>query len=299
LLRVQAASPAPVDLFPLAVEWGVSWQTVRRVVAAVEQQTGAWGEGGRLARSGRGRSSRLAWVPRSRSGGAHARALQLPALLAAMGPWRAAGAEGVLEVLLQLLQSAAADAGENRADLISDLLRRGFYHQPHMPRRMRDPEALDEVLTALFWRRGLQVTRYVSPRREHLDLLLEPWTLVHALDGLYLLAPVAGGLDPRLWALHRMEGVSRRRDHVVEVPRDFRPEDLLGHGYGPFVGRAGEVTLRVPAEEAPWVLESPLACQVGEPEQQPDGSFRLRLSIGSNFGLWLWARGMGVKIEEG
>lgn len=297
LLRVQTASPAPVDLRPLADEWGVSWQTVRRIVATLEQQAEDHHRLGRLVRSGRGRTARLAWVPRARWGGRRARSTQLGALLAAIGPWRAAGAEGVHSVLQQLIQAAVADSGEGRADVVADLLRRGFYHQPHMPRAMRDPEALDEVLSALFWRRGLWLDRYRSPRREHRDVVIEPWTLVHALDGLYVLGPIAGEAQPWMWALHRMEGVRWEREHIVEVPADYRPEDLLGHGYGPFLGERGETTLRVPAEAAPWVLESPLPCQLGEPEPLEDGAFRVRLGIAWNFGLELWARGMGVEFE--
>ena len=298
LLRVQTVSPAPVDLHPLADEWGVSWQTVRRLVAAVEQQAEAYTHLGRLVQSGRGKTARLAWVPRTRRSG-RARSSQLGALLAAIGPWRAAGAEGVAGVLKQLLQAAVADAGPGRADLVRDLLSRGFYHQAHMPRTMRDPEALDEVLSALFWRRGLWLERYRSPRRQHAELLLEPWTLVHALDGLYVLGPQSGDTKPWLWALHRMEGVRWRRDHHVEVPSGYHPQDLLGHGYGPFVGKRGRTVLRVPADQAPWVLESPLPCQEGEPELLEDGSFRVRLSIAHNLGLEIWARGMGVDIEEG
>jgi hypothetical protein len=299
LLRVQAASPAPIDLQPLAGEWGVSWQTVRRVVTTVEQQAEPFHQLGRLVRSGRGRTARLAWVPRGRRGGGRAHSAQLGALLAAIGPWRAAGAEGVASVLQQLLQAAVADAGASRADLVADLLRRGFYHQPHMPRAMRDPEALDEVLSSLFWRRGLWIERYRSPRREHHDLVIEPWTLVHALDGLYVLGPIAKEQAPWMWALHRMEGVRWYREQHVEVPADYQPQDLLGHGYGPFLGERGETTLRVPAGQAPWVLESPLPCQVGEPEPLPEGGYRVRLSIAWNYGLEMWARGMGVEIERG
>ncbi len=297
LLRVQSASPAPIDLQPLADEWGVSWQTVRRVVATVEQQAEAFHQLGRLVRSGRGRTARLAWVPRARRGAGRARSAQLGALLAAIGPWRAAGAEGVASVLQQLLQASVADAGPGRADIVADLLRRGFYHQPHMPRAMRDPEALDEVLSALFWRRGLWIERYLSPRRQHEQIVVEPWTLVHALDGLYVLGPIAGEAQPWMWALHRMEGVSWRRDHHVEVPAGYQPQDLLGHGYGPFLGEPGDTVLYVPAEHAPWVLESSLPCQVGEPEPLPDGGYRVRLSIAWNYGLEMWARGMGVEIE--
>jgi hypothetical protein len=296
LLRVQAASPAPVDLQPLAGEWGVSWQTVRRIVTTVEQQAEDFHQLGRLVRSGRGKTARLAWVPRACRSGRRARSTQLGALLAAIGPWRAAGAEGVASVLQQLLQAAVADSGEGRAGVVADLLRRGFYHQPHMPRAMRDPEALDEVLSSLFWRRGLWIERYHSPRREHHQVVIEPWTLVHALDGLYVLGPLAGEAKPWMWALHRMEGVRWQREHHVEVPADYRPEDLLGHGYGPFLGEKGETLLRVPAEHAPWVLESPLPCQQGEPEPLHDGGFRVRLGIARNYGLEMWARGMGVEI---
>lgn len=297
LLTTQQASPRPIDLQALVEPWGVSWQTVRRIVRVVEQQAARFPSLGRVVRSGQGRHSTLTWLPRAGNVSRAARTSHLAPLLAALEGWRIPGSEGVTDVLEHLVGSAMNDAGVAQRSGVTELARRGFYHQPSTHRPMKDPEALDDVLTALYRQRGLRIERYRSPRSEHLGLLLEPWTLVRSLDALYLLAPRAGSSAPRMWALHRMEGTRWVREHVVEVPRDYRPEDFLSHGYGPFLRQPGTVTLRVPSEEAPWILEAPLPHQLGEPEPQPDGSLRVRLGIGRTFGLELWARGMGVEIE--
>ena len=162
---------------------------------------------------------------------------------------------------------------------------------------MRDPDAVDAVLTALFYRCALRVRRYRTPRMPREHLTLDPWTLVQALDGLYLLAPETGTSKPAMWALHRMEEVEWLKNSPVTLPKSYRPADLVGHGYGPFIGAPGEVTIRVPASEAPWVLKSPLQGQIGEPEPLPNGDFRVRLGVGHHMGIDLWARGLGLVVE--
>ena len=53
---------------------------------------------------------------------------------------------------------------------------------------------------------------------------------------------------------------------------------------------------RVPASEAPWVLESPLQGQIGEPEPLPNGDDRVRLGVARHMGIDLWARGLGLTV---
>lgn len=294
LLRVVAASPRPVSIRALATEWDVSWQTVRRLARVAHEAAGMNAEAGRLLQSGRGAHTTLTWVPTTSARG---RAAQTAALAAAIGPWRALGMHDVSAVLQPFLQGAVADTLGERTAVLADILERGFYYQPWMPRQMRDPDALDEVLSALFYRSALRLEHYRSPSREHEQVTLEPWTLVHALDGLYVLGPIQGEDEPRLWALHRMRGAVRCRDSSVSVPRDYRPEVLLGHGYGPFLAQPGQCTILVPADEVPYVLESPLPRQRGEPERLPDGSARVHLDVAPHMGLRVWARAVGAEVE--
>lgn len=307
LLRAQAAGPEGLEVYPLAAEWGVSWQTVRRLITIAESAAEAaaatapprrrGATRGTLERRGTGPRTRLVWTPAEATarGGRHT---EMVALAASLGPWRALGIDDVSSVLERQLRGALADVPADRAVLVRDLLDRGFYYQSWMPRQLRDPEAVDGVLTALFYRCALSVRRYHSPRGARADVRIEPWTLVQALDGLYVLGPEAGGGPPAMWALHRMEDVRWHRDQPVALPRDYRPEDLVGHGYGPFIGKPGEVTIRVPAAEAPWVLESPLHRQIGPPEPLPDGDYRVRLGVAYHLGIALWARGVGVVVED-
>jgi hypothetical protein len=295
LLRAQAASPAPLRLADLAAEWEVSPRTVRRVVqravdAAAEASTGA------LRLEGRGQGARVWWAPKG--GAARGRRADIPSLLAAIGPWQGDGMTDVADVLRRLLGQAIAEAGGGAA--LAGGLERRVYHQPSMPRRMRDPDALDQVLTALLHQHGLAVDRYHHPRRAPAPLVLLPWTLVRAGDGLYVVgARPERSPRPRIWALHRMEGVARRRDLHAAPPADWDPEPALGHGYGPYLGSPGRTVVQVPAGEAPWVLESPLPAQVGPPEALPDGSYRVVLGVAPHPGLRMWARAHGVAIADG
>ncbi len=303
LLRVQGAGPRGLQLRPLAEEWGISWQSVRRLVALVERAANEpttapskGGASGRVERAGRGATARLVWVPAAEAP-KRGRQTEMVALAASLGPWRALGIDDVAAVLQRQLTGALADVPASRAALMHDLLDRGFYYQPYMPRQMRDPDAVNAVLTALFYRCGLTVGRYHSPRREAEAVRIDPWTLVQALDGMYVLGPRSGASKPAMWALHRMEDVDWQADAPVRLPVGYRPETLVGHGYGPFIGEQGEVVICVPASEVPWVLESPLQGQIGEPEPLEDGAFRVRLGVKHHLGIDLWARGCGVTVE--
>lgn len=306
LLRAQAAGPQGLEVYPLAAEWGVSWQTVRRLITVAEGAAASIAAPralrgavrGKLERRGEGKQTRLVWIP-VESGERRGRHTEMVALAASLGPWRALGIEDVASVLERQLRGALAEVPAERAVLVRDLLDRGFYYQPWMPRQMRDPDAVDAVLSALFYRCALRMRRYHSPRAVREPLNLDPWTLVQALDGLYVLGPETGTSQPLMWALHRMEEVEWLKDTPVVLPRSYRPADLVGHGYGPFIGSPGEVTIRVPASQAPWVLESPLQGQIGEPEPLPNGDLRVRLGVGHHLGIDLWARGMGVEVEGG
>jgi len=273
----------------------VSWRTVRRIAALAVEVAESVSLEGTLCREGRGQGARLAWVRRA---GTRGRASDAAALLAALGPWRAMGVPDVGDVLERLFDAAASGLAGERAATLHDLADRGFYYQPYMPRKPRDPDAADQVLSALLWRGGLHVDRYHAMERPPVTEEIDPWTLVHALDGLYVLGPRAGDAEPRLWALHRMEGARWVRERHVRLPDGYHPQDLVGHGYGPFIAAPGGCALRVPAEEAPWVLESPLPGQEGEPEPLRGGAFRVRLAVAPHPGLHLWARAMGVEVEE-
>ena len=307
LLRVQAAGPQGLKVYPLAEEWKVSWQTVRRLVAVAEAAAEAiHGSApsaraavrGTLERRGRGPDTRLVWLPASESGPRRSRQTEMVALAASLGPWQALGIDDVASVLERQLRGALAEVPAERAALVRDLLARGFYYQPWMPRQMRDNDCVNAVLSALFYRSAITIGQYHSPRSGPRPVSLDPWTLVQALDGLYLLAPETGSTTPAMWALHRMEDVVWQKDTAVVLPRDYRPADLVGHGYGPFIGAPGEVSIRVPASEVPWVLESPLQGQIGEPEALDNGDFRVRLGVGHHLGIDLWARGLGLTVEQ-
>ncbi len=297
IFRAQELAPRPLQLYPLAEEWDISWRSVRRVVnLALEVSNEHDGEGV-LKRAGRGQTSELTWVRRTSIRRERGRNPEIVALLAALGPWKAMEVPDVSDVLDRLLEDAKRSVPHERVRRIEDLARRGFYYQPFLQRKMRDPDTVDEVLSALFWRSALRVDRYCSPRGEREDVVLDPWTLAHVHDGLYLIAPRRSNPDkPRLWALHRMEGVRWVRNERVDLPRDYHPEQYLGHGYGPFFGTGGEVTLRVPPEEAPYVLESPLPHQLGDMERAKEGHLLVRVGVGWNFGIELFARAMGVEI---
>lgn len=298
LLRAQSAGPGGVSMAGLAAEWGVHERTVRRLAAAAIDAAERHTDIGQLLRIGRGRAARLVWTPARPPRDVHAS--EAMALLAALGPWSALGHDDITNTLERLLASASRSTRATRRRHLERLARTGLWYQPFGRRPHRDPDALDQVLSALLYGRELRVGRYSSPEEPARSLVLQPWTLVHAYDGLYVLGPEVdegGGTEPRMWALHRMEEVRFLRDRGITVPGDYDPSGYLGHGYGPFLGEAGTTELFVPDAEAPYVLEYQLPSQVGEP-QPVEGGWRVVLGTGVNWGIRLWARWMGVEVVE-
>jgi hypothetical protein len=310
LLRAQAAGSAGVSLRSLAHEWDVHERTVRRLASAAIEAAERHRAAGRLERSGRGRTARLIWIPRNPFGDVHA--TEAVALLAALGPWRSLGYDDVASTLERLVAVAGKGARAHMRRNLDRLARTGVWYQPFGRRPHRDPEVLDQVLSALLHSVVLTVAHYASPSEAGRPLELEIFTLVHAYDGLYVLGRERrddsscssgrrSGPDRssalHLWALHRMEDVAFDRTRRVTVPADFDPSIHLGHGYGPFIADSGETELFVPDAEAPYVLEYELPSQLGEPAQVK-GGWRVRVATPPHPGVWLWARWMGVEIVD-
>ncbi len=298
LLRAQAAGTRGVSLRRLAAEWGVHERTVRRLACVAVEAAESHPEVGRLLRVGRGREARLVWAPARLAREVHA--TEALALLAALGPWRSLGHDDISDTLERLLWAASMDTRAVRRRNLQRLSSTGFWYQPFGRRPHRDPEALDQVLSALLYSRALHVGRYSSPERLPRSLLLHPFTLVHAYDGLYVLGPaVERGIpgNPEMWALHRMEDVHFARGQPYQVPADYDPADYLGHGYGPFLGKPGTTELFIPEDEAPYVLEYELPSQIDRPVRV-DGGWLVTLDTGVTWGIRLWARWMGVEIVD-
>lgn len=298
LLRAQAAGPAGVSIRALASEWNVHERTVRRLAQDTIDAAARFEAQGTLRKQGRGRLARLVWEPADTI--RDVRSTEAMALLAALGPWRALGHDDISETLERLLGEAGKTARTTQRRHLEQLARTGFWYQPFGRRPHRDPEALDQVLSALLYGCVLQVGRYRSPEERERSLDIEPWTLVHAYDGLYVLGPEVGAdedHEPLMWALHRMEDTRFIRGQRFTVPGDFDPATYLGHGYGPFIGEPGRTELFVPEREARYVLEYELPSQIGEAERV-EGGWRVVLGTRVNWGVRLWARWMGVGIAE-
>jgi predicted DNA-binding transcriptional regulator YafY len=301
ILWVQRAGPRGVPAWKLAEAWGLHERSVRRLLGVLEAASAgaaeAGGAGGRLRKLGRGREARAVWEPAPDAD--PPRWTETASLLLALGPWEAIGATDVVQTLGRLLEQVEDELPVARRRRLEDLRRRGFWYQPYGRRPPRDPGALDAVLSALLHGTELHVRAYHRPSGEPSEERLLPWTLVHALDGLYVLGPrAAAPEEPRMWAMHRMEGAGFVRGTSAERPKHYEPAELLGHGFGPFVATPGRVELLVPEGEAPYVLEYDLPCQAG-PATRVKGGWKVELATGMQPGLRIWARGMGCLVREG
>jgi len=294
LLRAQETGPGGILLHALASEWDVHERTVRRLAAAAVEASERHTSAGRLARVGRGRTARLVWTPALPSRDVHA--TEALALLAATGPWRSLGHDDIADTLDRLLAAASRDARAVRRRDLDRLARTGFWYQPFGRRPHLDPDALDQVLSALLYSAVLHVGRYSSPEEPARSLDLEVHSVVHAYDGIYVLGPEIGSdRGPQMWAVHRMTDTRFDRSRRYTVPPDHDPATYLGHGYGPFLGTEGETELFVPDDEADYVMEYELPSQIGAP-RRVDGGWEVTLDTGVTWGMRLWCRWMGVEI---
>ncbi len=224
------------------------------------------------------------------------RAQAVAAHLAAL-PFEAAGARDVVSDLGKLAETAVAP--HLREDL-KELRKRAFYYQPAVVRRV-DPEVVRLALEALVLRRPLMVGTYTSPNYDapQTDVVLEPWTLVHSFDGLYLLgldrAEPRASAPRRPMALHRMSAVSVDRTECFEIPSGYHPKTYLDHGFGPYLGRPGSTVIFVPDSEWKFVREVEFEHLVGQPREVP-GGVEITLGVGFNWGIDRWCRWMGAEI---
>ena len=326
LLRAQAAGSDGVDLGDVRTEWGVSPVTMRRVVRQLlrvaerlkVEHLGTLTRGHVTddpRRAGRPGRASLIWTPgrvgvrrQVREATVEARQaapLRPPSIAQAfMGaiarrPFEIACKRGDEEgprlfdgVFGELADGLTAQDAER----LTKLLRQGLWYQPALRRPGLLEAEVDEVFSAVLYRNPLEVHGYASPSSgdpPH-SLQIEPWTLVQSFDGLYVHGVERDRRGTGPWAIHRMNGVRRIRGEHFEVPDDYDPADHFGHGFGPFIGKAGQTRLFVPDKEWRFVQEVEFPREVGR--RQVAGGWEIDLDTGFTFGLHRWCLWQGVRI---
>lgn len=155
-------------------------------------------------------------------------------------------------------------------------------------------ELLSELRRALLFQYRVKLS-YSRSGKEAAQYEIDPYTLVLAKGGLYLLAHAHNRSAVRLFALERITGltVSRQR---FEMPDDFRPEQHFSDAFGLVTDQPMQLKIRFDAEVAHMVRD-----RIWRPDQtlvtEPDGSVLLSFEAAGSLEILAWVLSYGRHAE--
>jgi predicted DNA-binding transcriptional regulator YafY len=146
-----------------------------------------------------------------------------------------------------------------------------------------------QLLDATLHHRRATVRYFSLSSNREKDYLLEPYRLVFAQGGLYLVAFVPEYQQLRTFAVERLVKLSLMEERFE--PREL-PDDAFAHSLGVNQGEPERIEIAFEPQIARYVKE-----RVWHPSQdardQPDGSVRLVLHVCNDWALRSWILGFG------
>lgn len=155
-------------------------------------------------------------------------------------------------------------------------------------------EIVARLLEASLYQRkaAMRYHSFSSGRTKTYDL--DPYRLVYALGGLYLVAFVPAYRETRTFAVERIESVSLREEHFTPV--EGTDLDAFSHSLGVHQGKPEPIELEFQERVVPYVAE-----RVWHPSQVireiPGGAIRVRLDVCNDWALRTWIRGFGPFVR--
>lgn len=123
---------------------------------------------------------------------------------------------------------------------------------------------------------------------------IDPYRLVYALGGLYLVAFVPEYEASRTFAVERIESISLLEDHFTPTPQT--DSDAFSHSLGVHQGEPERIELEFQARVVPYVKERVWhASQVIR--EAAGGAVRLQLDVCNDWALRSWIRGFGPFVR--
>jgi predicted DNA-binding transcriptional regulator YafY len=123
---------------------------------------------------------------------------------------------------------------------------------------------------------------------------VDPYQLVYALGGLYLIAFVPAYDATRTFAVERIESVSLLEDRFTPRARDNG--DVFSHSLGVHEGPPERIELEFQASAAPYVRERTWHASQAV-RDLPSGGLRLQLDVCNDWALRTWIRGFGPLVR--
>lgn len=156
---------------------------------------------------------------------------------------------------------------------------------PTAPRSARVAQLLDATLNHR--RIGVRYHSFSSNREK--DYVLEPYRLVFAQGGLYLVAFVPEYKQMRTFAVERMLSLSMTEEKFDPVEL---PDDAFAHSLGVNQGMPERIAIKFEPRIARYVKERVWHASQ-EATDEPDGSLSLTLNVCNDWALRSWILGFG------
>lgn len=278
-----------VTLDDLVEETGVDRRTVHRDLAAVQEAgyplVAEWQAGKKVYRF-LTRTRQVAPITFTLD---ELVSLHLLRSLAAMLPSQPFGSE--IEALFAKIHAALPPRSAAHLERISRVA---------LPRLqgMRDysasAELLSELRRALLYQYRIKLT-YGRSGKAPAAYEVDPYTLVLAKGGLYLLGHAHNRNAIRLFAVERIAGLAASRQRF-EIPNDFDPEGCFSDAFGLVSDQPMRVKVRFDQQVAQTVGE-----RVWRPGQQiselPDGGLLLSFEAAGTLEILAWVLSYGSHAE--
>jgi proteasome accessory factor B len=145
----------------------------------------------------------------------------------------------------------------------------------------------------LHQRRAVMRYHSLSSRRVK-DYLIEPYRVVYAHGGLYLMAFVPEYEEIRTFGIERVKHVTVMEE-TFEATQPLSP-DVFPHSLGAYGGEPEHVVLEFAPRIAPYVRER-LWHSSQRLMEQPDGSIQLSLDVGKDWALRSWILTFGLQVR--
>lgn len=155
-------------------------------------------------------------------------------------------------------------------------------------------ELLSELRRALLYQYRVKLS-YSRSGKEAALYEIDPYTLVLAKGGLYLLAHAHNRSAVRLFAVERIAGITVTRQRF-EMPDEFNPEQHFSDAFGLVTDQPMQLKIRFDAEVAHMVRDR--IWRAGQTLQtEPDGSVLLSFEAAGSLEILAWVLSYGRHAE--
>ena len=159
-------------------------------------------------------------------------------------------------------------------------------------RRAAPGARVAQLLDAILHHRQVQMRYHSFSSNREKTYTLEPYRLVFAQGGLYVIGFVPEYGELRTFAVDRVAQVSLTEDRFEPLEL---PEDAFAHSLGINQGTPERIEVRFAPKIARYVRE-----RIWHPSQkttdEPDGSLRLTLDVCNDWALKSWVLGFGQMV---